>query len=83
MALRTADRDYRPRPYDGRVVVLWPCQDPEFPVAKRWWGKVANEVDFRELPGDHVTALTDHVEALASELSRCLDLVNANPRANG
>lgn len=71
--LRVADRDYRPRPFDGDVVVLWPREDPEFAQAARWWRGMARRVDFRPLPGDHVTCLTRHVETLAQVLGECLD----------
>ncbi len=71
--LRTADRDYRPRPYEGRVVVLWPREDPEFAQAPRWWDGMAREVDFRPLPGNHVTCIIEHVDALAFELRACLE----------
>jgi thioesterase domain-containing protein len=71
-AYRRIDKDYTPAPYPGRVVVLWPSDDIERPQAAKWWAAVAREVSFLVVPGNHATSPTDHVEALADALRRCL-----------
>jgi amino acid adenylation domain-containing protein len=69
---RRLDKDYTPAPYPGAVTVLWPAEDIERFRAARWWSMVARRVDFRLVPGSHITAVTRHVEVLAREMRRCL-----------
>jgi thioesterase domain-containing protein len=71
-AYRRLDRDYTPSPYQGPVTVLWPGEDIERASAARWWRTVTRDLDFRIVPGTHVTSVTLHVEALATEMRRCL-----------
>jgi thioesterase domain-containing protein len=64
---------YVPRPYGGRVTLLWPEADAEAPAdAARSWARVARDVELRVLPGDHLSYATKHVHAFARELERCL-----------
>ena len=73
VAYRRLDRDYTPAPYPGAVTVLWPAEDLERVHAARWWGEVARQVDFRLIPGSHITSVTRHVDVLAQEIRRQLD----------
>ena len=64
---------YSPGTYGGRVILLWPSEDPVPPhEAARCWRRVAREVSVRVVPGSHITCLTTHVESAAGELRRCL-----------
>jgi hypothetical protein len=65
--------DYAPAAYPGPVTILWPAGDMERFTAARWWSKVAAQVDFRVVPGTHITSLTRHVDVLAREIRRALD----------
>jgi len=67
---------YRPAPYGGPVVLLWPegqtqrlhADDPT-----QGWGAVAGAVEVRLVSGDHLSCVTTHVDAVAAELRRRLD----------
>jgi len=69
-------RAYSPRPYHGRVVLLWPEEEtvrhPGDPT--QGWGRVASSVEVRVIPGGHLTCVTTHVPAVASEIRRAIDL---------
>ena len=67
---------YRPGPYGGPVVLLWPeSQDPQLHPGDptQGWGAVAQAVEVRPVPGDHLSCVTTHVDVVAAELRRCLD----------
>lgn len=71
---------YVPRPYSGRISLLWPAESPfghsDDPT---WgWGKVASEVDVRIVPGGHLTCIINHVKDLASHLNECMEKAQAN-----
>ena len=52
--------------------MLWPAEDIERVNAEYWWSTVAKDLDFRFVPGTHVTCVTLYVDALAGEVRRCL-----------
>jgi hypothetical protein len=54
-----AAADYVPLPYDGRIVVFWPVDDPE-PAsdALKWWRRISPRAEVETIPGDHLTAVT-------------------------
>lgn len=67
---------YIPRPYKGRVTLLWPdeaaSEVPGDPTMG--WHRVAREgVEVLGIPGKHLTCITRHAEALAERLKACLD----------
>jgi thioesterase domain-containing protein len=67
------DAEYAPRPYPGRITLLWPADDPiEAETAASWWRNVAGRVDVEVVPGTHVTCLTFQVKASAETITRCL-----------
>ncbi|HEV3468924.1 MAG TPA: amino acid adenylation domain-containing protein [Pyrinomonadaceae bacterium] len=76
-----ATHGYVPKPYPGRVTLLWPEEaaasvggDPTM-----GWRGVAAEVEVRAVPGDHATCITLHQEALAGELRSCLRRLEEQP----
>lgn len=65
-----------PRPFAGRLTVLWPEDDPhveEQKLGTAHWHRLAREVEIRNIPGTHATCLTTHWEALAEELAGSLE----------
>jgi amino acid adenylation domain-containing protein len=65
---------YVPRPYRRRVTLLWPVEDPPGPrAAVRRWRRLGVRADASVVPGDHRTAVTTHVAALAAALRPLLD----------
>lgn len=65
---------YVPYPYKGSII-LFRCKDGPSSSSDpiMGWRDLATEVDLHEIPGDHVTCLTEHIEALAREIKSCLD----------
>jgi thioesterase domain-containing protein len=66
---------YVPRPYSGRVALLWPAKerwkrdrDPTF-----GWGRVASQLETHVVPGGHITCITEHMESLADRMKACLE----------
>ena len=74
-AYRRALLGFVPKPYDGRVTVLWPSElelaEPTDPTAG--WSKVAAEVEVKTVPGGHITCLTKNVNHLAQALKACIE----------
>jgi thioesterase domain-containing protein len=68
------DHLYFPAPYGGSVVLLWPqkCPRESLSDVKYWWERVCTQIEFQEIPGDNITCLTRHVEALAHALGAAL-----------
>ena len=64
---------YVPGRYRGRVLVLWPEENPCPPhEVKAAWRHVARQVEVRSVPGDHHTAMTRHVDAVAEQIRLAL-----------
>jgi aspartate racemase len=65
---------YFPRPYQGRMTLIWPREEPlksrDDPTAG--WGRVATEIEIHIVPGGHETAVTTHIGALANLLRACV-----------
>jgi len=75
----TAMARYVPRPYAGRVTLLWPRDDTDWRAAvHHGWGGVASELDLRHIPGTHATCTREHVRALAACVQACLREVDAS-----
>jgi acetoacetyl-CoA synthetase len=67
---RIALRRYRPQLYEGSISFIKaevPTKFPDNPVAV--WAHLAAEFEVEAVPGDHVTMLSKHSEALASVLT--------------
>ncbi|MGI8825922.1 MAG: non-ribosomal peptide synthetase [Chloroflexota bacterium] len=64
---------YRPKPYAGRVTLLWGRDVPLRPGDPTMgWGRGARNVDLRLVPGSH-SRLVEHVDELAREIRGCLE----------
>jgi amino acid adenylation domain-containing protein len=71
------DKLYLPEPYDGPMTILWPEGEPESAAeAEKYWREVSNDIQFRVIPGDHVTCRSTYAEIYARELQACLDVHN-------
>ncbi len=66
---------YIPRPYAGRTALLWPSDEPALPRHDPFarWRHISPLIDVRVVPGEHLTCITTHAEALAAHLRACLD----------
>jgi hypothetical protein len=75
---RAAIEGYVPEPYDGSVAFFrsksMESRAPGDPTAG--WAQVATDVDVHWIPGEHLTCLTEHVDALAEHLGACLRKAN-------
>jgi thioesterase domain-containing protein len=79
-----AYREYRPRPYPGRITVLRAVDEPseipgvsEVPADLGWSAFTPLPVDPRAVPGDHVTILAEpNVRVLAETLRNCLQEID-------
>ncbi|MCP4660547.1 MAG: hypothetical protein GY856_34540, partial [bacterium] len=65
---------YRPGPYGGRLTLLRAADVPSGGDSTLGWGELVNHpVEVREVPGDHVTLLSEsNVGGLAAQVRRCL-----------
>jgi aspartate racemase len=71
--------NYRPKPYPGRVVLLrtksLESSSPTDRTAD--WGKLTSQIEVHELPGDHLTCVTEHVGIVAEHIGRYLRAFHA------
>ncbi len=65
-----AAADYVPLPYDGKVVVFWPVEDPE-PAddALKSWRRISSRAEVETIPGDHLTSITVHGQTFGRRLA--------------
>ncbi len=65
-----AAADYVPLPYDGKVVVFWPVEDPE-PAgdALKSWRRISPRAEVETIPGDHLTSITVHGQTFGRRLA--------------
>ncbi len=71
---------YLPRPYSGRLLVLWPVEEP-FDTGRDptvGWGAVASRLRVTVVPGGHVTCVRDHLPMLADHIKTSLDEAEKN-----
>jgi thioesterase domain-containing protein len=83
--VHAARKAYRPRPYDGRIVLFLrgTYRDPER-VKARWKMLAKGGVEAYMIPGDHTEMFRDpNVRILAEHLSACLDNADEGPRPGG
>jgi aspartate racemase len=66
--------DYRPQPYQGRMVLLRTQSGRNYDPMDRTagWGKLAPQIEVYDLPGNHLTCLTEHAGVVAGHIARCL-----------
>jgi len=64
--------DYFPQPYPGRISVLYSADEAREDRPKYDWKRVAKDVEIRQVPGRHLTMLTQHIQGLAREVKECL-----------
>ncbi|HVF38563.1 MAG TPA: amino acid adenylation domain-containing protein [Gemmatimonadaceae bacterium] len=67
---------YSPRPYPGRVAIIWPVEGPANPPwnPSALWKRLTPHLDWRLVPGNHWTMLHQHFDDSARALSASLDL---------
>jgi hypothetical protein len=73
--LSLAAARYRPKPYNGRLVLFQRSARPtgQYYDAKFGWGELVNGLEIQEVPGDHKDMfLEPNVQTLAEKLSVCL-----------
>jgi thioesterase domain-containing protein len=68
---------YKPRPYPGRVTMIWPAEVPGNPP---WnptasWAGLTPALDWRVVPGNHDTMMKQHFAFVAKELRTCIEEV--------
>jgi amino acid adenylation domain-containing protein len=68
---------YKPRPYPGRVTMIWPAEVPGNPP---WnptasWVGLTPALDWRVVPGNHDTMMKQHFAFVAKELRACIEEV--------
>ncbi len=64
--------EYFPQPYAGRISVLYSTDEALDVGPKYDWRRVSKEVNFRSVPGGHLTMLTKHIQGLAAQVKECL-----------
>ena len=72
-----AVRTYLARRYDGKATVFRPAKRRSGP-ADLGWGAVCGDVEVHEVPGTHLSFITDHVATLAEHISSCLRRARPN-----
>ena len=62
---------YTPRPYAGKVAMIWPVAGPANPPwnPRAPWAPLAPRADWRFVPGNHWTMLHDHFDDSARALA--------------
>jgi amino acid adenylation domain-containing protein len=60
---------YVPRRYAGRLTVLMPEEEPQSIVDAQGWLSVTARIDIRSVPGDHLSCITEHIEATAEQMA--------------
>ena len=65
---------YRPQAYPGRVILLRTRYlEESYPTDRTaGWGRLARDLEIRELPGDHLNCLTEHLGDVARHIRGCL-----------
>lgn len=73
-AYRPLMRAYRPGPYRGPIVILWPEGEPERlrVGSDRRWRRAAPQRRAALVPGEHLTCITEHAAALAAAMRAVL-----------
>lgn len=67
---------YRGGQYEGRLLVLWPADEPSHPSQAefaRGWRKLAPSAEIVSVPGTHAESVTTRIDDLAELLRESLD----------
>jgi enterobactin synthetase component F len=73
---------YVPRPYDGRVRILWPAGErTPYDAVLRDWRKLVRDVAIESIPGTHLGAVSRHLGDIAAALRA--DESERRPAKNG
>jgi thioesterase domain-containing protein len=73
---------YLPRRYPGTVTVFR-TDSTRAHSADLGWRRVADRVDVYDVPGDHLTSITRHVQSLGTLLRTCLEVGVAKTGSGG
>lgn len=65
---------YQPRPYSGKLTLLHPKHDS---APTGIWRDLVRDVEFRQIPGNHLTSITQHAVELAEQLNQCFAALGA------
>jgi thioesterase domain-containing protein len=93
--LNRAVATYVRRPYPGRVMFVWPAEEPvnmpDEPTLK-WdqvtdkslgWSQVVRNLEICEVPGGYVTLVTKDINVLVDRMKACLDRAQTNGLHDG
>ena len=67
---------HAPRPYSGKVVLLWPRED-RMRLAEEW-KRVAPTIEIHRVPGSHTDCVTTHVTSLGKCMKAWLDKLDCS-----
>jgi amino acid adenylation domain-containing protein len=75
--------EYRPQPYQGRLVLLrTDYLNLSYPADRTaGWGKLAPQIEVHELPGNHDTCLTEHIGVVVDHIRKCLPTFNTEAQS--
>jgi natural product biosynthesis luciferase-like monooxygenase protein/amino acid adenylation domain-containing protein len=75
---------YIPRKFGGKVVLLWPEEQPPLTPgdAAAEWRSLCHDVEVRLIPGDHRTSVTlkENMQAIALEMREIMDQEDTSSR---
>ena len=81
VAYRNTLRRYRPRPYDGKVILLLSDSVPDS-VASTWAGLTRGGPETHRIIGDHASYIRDHAVTTGTVLGGCLTRARESCRAS-
>ncbi len=62
------------RAYSGKTTILW-AREESFSGVWKQKAEQEEQIEFRLIPGSHMTCRTEHLHGLAEQLGKCLDEV--------
>ena len=72
-------RRYRPRPYDGNVIMLVNEKSHHDDLIRGWPRYIKGKIDLKKIPGDHAAYIRRYVRMAGAALKECLDGVGCLP----
>jgi hypothetical protein len=70
---------YRPRPYDGDVIMLVNEKSHPDDLIRGWPKYIKGKIDLKKIPGDHAAYIRRYVRMVGAALKECLDGVGCLP----
>jgi len=70
---------YRPRPYDGDVIMLVNEKSHPDDLIRGWPKYIKGKIDLKKIPGDHAAYIRRYVRMVGAALKECLDGVDCLP----